>query len=184
MGWRGLKRKAAFRRPSCARCGTFTICDCYRRTRRDATALRFVLLSIVGTTSSSIRMADLRQAYPCGNTCAKLVSHGIIRVSIVRNGHPATRIIGSQDSHPRQVQFTKPSQRLFSNGQPPLHHPSGLFLLILPMVQIHDSWVEFIFLLSAFNSLFSALVSLPGTGVFSSLVVKWVMSRLLHRRPL
>jgi len=27
-------------------------CECYRRTRRDATALRFVLLSILGTTSS------------------------------------------------------------------------------------------------------------------------------------
>jgi hypothetical protein len=33
----------------------------YLRERRDATALCFVLLSILGTTSSSIRMAGLGQ---------------------------------------------------------------------------------------------------------------------------
>jgi hypothetical protein len=67
--WFSLKRKAAFRRSSWARCGTLTVCKNYRRTRRDATALRFVLLSIVGTTSSSIRMADERQVFTYCKPC-------------------------------------------------------------------------------------------------------------------
>jgi hypothetical protein len=39
----------------------FALWHLYRRARRDATALRFILLSILGTTSSSIRMAELGQ---------------------------------------------------------------------------------------------------------------------------
>ena len=39
----------------------FALWHLYRRARRDATALRFILRSILGTTSSFIRMAELGQ---------------------------------------------------------------------------------------------------------------------------
>jgi hypothetical protein len=50
----------------------FALWHLYRRARRDATALRFILLSILGTTSSSIRMAGLGQA---GLPALQAVSH-------------------------------------------------------------------------------------------------------------
>ena len=57
----------------------FALWHLYRRARRDATALRLKLLSILGTTSSSIRMADLGQ----GRLPAlRLVSHKSICMSM------------------------------------------------------------------------------------------------------
>ncbi len=47
----------------------FALWHLYRRARRDATALLLKLLSILGTTSSSIRMADVRAGK---NSCAAM----------------------------------------------------------------------------------------------------------------
>jgi len=50
----------------------FALRHLYLSERRDAAALRFVLLSIMGTTSSSIRMAVLEQARPAGGSITQI----------------------------------------------------------------------------------------------------------------